>query len=175
MTIRDLKNEMVQVQKLCRRGVHDMGAVEPEAVQPLLKVRERILSFLQSARSASDEIEALRLMYYAECYLLNFRKAKEYLEKVCALSGDRKDRVNLIGLNEVVAKLKTLTIEPEKLHMLRDYLSTQLEEQLCDHTLRFTKLWLDENVDKKNRVKVLRGLQNNGGYCDCEVLANVCE
>jgi hypothetical protein len=173
ITIRNLKAEMIQVQKLCRRGIHDLEPVDPAAVTPLLKIRGNLLLFLRNTQNTADEIEALRLVYYAECYLLNFRKAGEYLEKVCALSGDRRDRQNLVGLNELVSRMKTLPLAPEKLFELKNHLAAQLAERPCDHTLKFTKLWLGENEEKKNHAKIIRGLQNSGGYCDCEVLANV--
>lgn len=43
-------------------------------------------------------------------------------------------------------------------------------EQGCDHSLRLTETWLVErNMDAE---AVLEWLAENGGYCDCEVVAN---
>jgi hypothetical protein len=43
----------------------------------------------------------------------------------------------------------------------------------CDHSLRFTEQWLsDQDVDAQ---AVVEWLQDNGGHCDCEVVANAAD
>jgi hypothetical protein len=63
---------------------------------------------------------------------------------------------------------------PAPKEMLLD-LFRELDERLsrvpCDHSLRFTEAWAGgADVDHD---KLLSWLQENGGYCDCEVLMNV--
>ena len=41
----------------------------------------------------------------------------------------------------------------------------------CDHTLRQTNQFLEQRKLDANRI--IPWLQENGGYCDCEVTANV--
>ncbi|KAF1699784.1 DUF2695 domain-containing protein [Pseudoxanthomonas suwonensis] len=41
----------------------------------------------------------------------------------------------------------------------------------CDHSLRFTRQFLASRGIEPDRV--LPWLEEHGGYCDCEVLANV--
>ena len=54
---------------------------------------------------------------------------------------------------------------------LFDYLDEQLEQEGCDDTLSLTESYLDKKgIEHK---KVVGWLEENGGYCDCEVLANV--
>jgi len=60
---------------------------------------------------------------------------------------------------------KTLFIQ------LFDYLDEMLEKDGCDNTLKFTIAFANDNnlpVDK-----TLAWMNENGGYCDCEVLANI--
>ncbi|MCU0354683.1 MAG: DUF2695 domain-containing protein [Cytophagales bacterium] len=55
---------------------------------------------------------------------------------------------------------------------LFDYLDNQLEKHKCDNTNKLTLRFL-ENNKIANTQRVLRWLADNGGYCDCEILANV--
>jgi hypothetical protein len=41
----------------------------------------------------------------------------------------------------------------------------------CDHTLRHVLAWLAEHGHVSDAIVVW--LKDNGGYCDCEVVANV--
>jgi hypothetical protein len=52
-------------------------------------------------------------------------------------------------------------------------LDDQLERDPCDHTLRFTMRWLASSGHASGPV--VDWLRDNGGYCDCEVVANVCD
>jgi hypothetical protein len=55
---------------------------------------------------------------------------------------------------------------------LFDHLNTELNDKGCDDTNSLTKTFLlQSNVE--NIDKVLEWLANQGGYCDCEILANV--
>lgn len=54
------------------------------------------------------------------------------------------------------------------------YLDEQLEEEDCDHTLRYTQQWLQQQAHPQ-MAAVIAELQEMGGYCDCEVLANCYE
>lgn len=51
-----------------------------------------------------------------------------------------------------------------------DMLDNELPAQGCDHTTRLTSAWLTkQNLPVE---QVLAWLQDNGGGCDCEALAN---
>jgi hypothetical protein len=65
--------------------------------------------------------------------------------------------------------LATMPITLEKLHQLLDYLDANLKS--CDHTTKLTAVFLQ--VEYLDRNKVLSWLAEHGGYCDCEVLANL--
>ncbi len=54
---------------------------------------------------------------------------------------------------------------------LFDHLDVELGEQGCDHTSKITQQFLKER--NLNLKKILSWLEEFGGYCDCEVLANV--
>jgi hypothetical protein len=58
----------------------------------------------------------------------------------------------------------------DKLEALFDAVEMAIEESGCDHSLRATTEWLSANgVDVD---AVVAWLENNGGFCDCEVVAN---
>jgi hypothetical protein len=62
-----------------------------------------------------------------------------------------------------------MPLSPEQLHRLLDYLDAHLKA--CDHTTRLTAIFL--HVEQLDKDTVLSWLGEHGGYCDCEVLANL--
>ncbi len=65
---------------------------------------------------------------------------------------------------------ESLPIPRQTLQSLFDFLGEELVE--CDDTLKLTDIFLnDKHVKDASKVKLW--LQEHGGYCDCEVLANV--
>jgi len=65
---------------------------------------------------------------------------------------------------------KSLPMSRENFQLLFDFLDNELTD--CDDTLKLTQEFLQEskiaNVDL-----VIQWLEEHGGYCDCEVLANI--
>ena len=55
---------------------------------------------------------------------------------------------------------------------LFDHLDEELSEKECDHTLKLSIDFL-QSLKVDNIEKVKEWLEENGGSCDCEVLANV--
>ena len=55
---------------------------------------------------------------------------------------------------------------------LFDYLDIELEKKECDATNNLTKIFLNQ-IKLNNAEIVLEWLAAKGGYCDCEILANV--
>ncbi len=64
-----------------------------------------------------------------------------------------------------------LPLPKADLAALFDRLDAQLSERDCDDTLRLTAAFLAERGLDVPRVTAW--LRESGGYCDCEVLANV--
>jgi hypothetical protein len=62
-------------------------------------------------------------------------------------------------------------LQSDALEQLFTALDSALEQSGCDHTLRFTEQWLAANVP--DREPTIAWLNNHGGFCDCEVIANV--
>jgi len=67
--------------------------------------------------------------------------------------------------------LAGMPLSPEQLHRLLDYLDVNLKA--CDHTTKLTAIFL--HAEKLECEKVLPWLGDHGGYCDCEVLANLAD
>ena len=66
----------------------------------------------------------------------------------------------------------SLPMSRENFKKLFDHLDTHLNDKGCDNTNILTKtLLVQSNIDKVNEV--LEWLAEHGGYCDCEILANV--
>jgi hypothetical protein len=67
--------------------------------------------------------------------------------------------------------LSSLPIPLVTLKELFSYLETKEGEYGCDNTLRATLEFIEnENLPKDS---LINWLNEHGGYCDCEVLANV--
>ena len=59
---------------------------------------------------------------------------------------------------------------------LFNYISKQILEDECDHTLKHTRAWLAKKFEDENIYQqALNEIQEDGGYCDCEVLLNCYE
>lgn len=67
---------------------------------------------------------------------------------------------------------KSLPMERPGFQKLFDYLDDQLGKMGCDNTNALTAGFL-EKCKIPNIENVLSWLAENGGYCDCEILANV--
>jgi hypothetical protein len=60
----------------------------------------------------------------------------------------------------------------ENFKALFDYLDEQLTENNCDHTLKLSTRFL-QTLNPDNIEAIAEWLKENGGDCDCGVLANV--
>lgn len=170
-TLNDLKNELLQGQMLSMQGSYQRRAPEKKAVPYLLNARNGLKDYV---KENPLNVEAWRLLSQAEEYLLNYSAAIESLQKVMELGNkDRKDLKRLVLLKEYGGQWQEISLSPEQLEALGNYLREKIEAWGCDHTLVFTKEWLDQNVPKSKKAKVVKALQNQGGFCDCEVLMNI--
>jgi hypothetical protein len=53
---------------------------------------------------------------------------------------------------------------------LFEFVEASVDKEGCDHSRRFTEAWLVSN--RVSRESLLSWLDSNGGFCDCEVVAN---
>jgi DNA polymerase I-like protein with 3'-5' exonuclease and polymerase domains len=69
------------------------------------------------------------------------------------------------------AFIASLPMEAITFTHLFDYLDEKLEAEGCDHSLKFT----EEYLQKLNfpTQTIIQWLNENGGFCDCEVLGNI--
>ena len=65
----------------------------------------------------------------------------------------------------------TLPVAPELLRALFDFIDQQLGERECDNSLKFAMLFISQRGLEPGNV--IPWLESLGGFCDCEVLANV--
>ncbi len=71
---------------------------------------------------------------------------------------------------------KRYCLEKKEVEALFEYLEEALEEAECDHTLKNTEQWIMDNIeDEERRDQVRQEIEDDGGYCDCEVLDNCYE
>ena len=83
----------------------------------------------------------------------------------------RAKLVEAIAHKETAIAIELMPISFTDLGELFDHLDIELGEEGCDHTSRMTQAFLQKrNLEAE---KILPWLQEYGGYCDCEVLANV--
>ncbi len=85
---------------------------------------------------------------------------KRKLETWSQLSGDERIRF-----------IENLPATREQIEDLFDYLDVRLAKTECAHDLKFTMQFLMEN--RLNMPKFMSWLNENGAYCDCEILQYV--
>lgn len=82
-----------------------------------------------------------------------------------------KDLKKMWKQQERAAQVAALPLSASELRALFDSLDRELDQRACDHTRRIAHGWLAERgVDPD---PVFARLQSRGGFCDCEILANV--
>jgi hypothetical protein len=69
------------------------------------------------------------------------------------------------------AALAALPLPLSELEAMFDMLDIELGTHRCDHTRRHTQAWLQSRGHDVDAV--FAWLDTQGGYCDCEILANV--
>jgi hypothetical protein len=63
-----------------------------------------------------------------------------------------------------------IPLPDDEMEALFDRLDDRLSEEGCEHSRRLTDAWLAERGHPVEPVH--RWLDDTGGFCDCEVLAN---
>ncbi len=153
------------------QGSYERRVPAKKAVPFLLDARGGLREYL---REHGEDVTGWRLLCQAEECLLSYSMARAALERAMSLTGkpDKKDMKRLALLKEYESKWAQVSLAPEQLATLGHHLEGSLAESPCDHTLHHTEKWLQtQNMGTEKRV--LEAIRNQGGYCDCEVLANV--
>jgi tRNA G37 N-methylase Trm5 len=80
-------------------------------------------------------------------------------------------------LNEIIKERtdefnKSLPMSKEDFQELFDYLDSEFSTKKCDHTNNLTKEYLSKK-GTENIENILNWMAGHGGYCDCEILANI--
>ncbi|MBU3113155.1 DUF2695 domain-containing protein [Clostridium lacusfryxellense] len=170
-SISELQQVLIQGQKLSMQGSLDRRMPDKKSIPYLIDARKGLKEYLNEN---SKDALALRLLSQAEACLLNYNFALSYLEKAIEISGKNKsDLKRLAALKECQSQWEELELTPDHLDSLGNFLDKKLRVCACNYTLDLTKEWLDSNVAKSKKPRIVRAIQNQGGFCDCEVLANV--
>lgn len=67
--------------------------------------------------------------------------------------------------------LAALPLPVPELKAMFDMLDVEFPRQGCNHTRRITRVWLESRGH--DVAKIFAWLDTQGGFCDCEILANV--
>jgi len=79
--------------------------------------------------------------------------------------------VKAMAQDELNKAIEKMPISIKNLAVLFDHLDGVLGIEGCNHTAKNTMAFLEgQDLDIK---KILPWLEEQGGYCDCEILANV--
>ncbi len=72
---------------------------------------------------------------------------------------------------ELEAFLDLLPAAQHTISELIDFVEDELYDAECNHSLQFSMRYMMEN--RLDFGKITSWLNNNGGYCDCKVLAEI--
>lgn len=83
----------------------------------------------------------------------------------------RSRLVKAMAQDDINKAIEKMPISIKNLAALFDQLDEVLGNEGCDHTPKITRTFFEEqDLDFE---KILPWLEEQGGYCDCEILANV--
>ena len=85
------------------------------------------------------------------------------------------DRSRIMKMEYKAQQKKAHLLTADQAASLLQYVEFRLLYHTCKHNHRFTQEWLEQHVDFMKHDAVLTELEDMGGYCDCEVLANCYE
>ena len=170
-TIAELRALLISAQRLTGQSSYERRAPSPKSVPALLAVKAEITQFLKKNAECA---EAHRLLSMVQECLLNYPAARRSFEESLSRSSQRnpKELKHLALLKEYESKWQEFPLTPEELADMGSFLSASLSAAGCNHSAEYTKQWLTENSPSKIEAK-LKAIRHWGGYCDCEVLANV--
>jgi Protein of unknown function (DUF2695) len=85
----------------------------------------------------------------------------------------KREIENLEQLNgeELQAFIESLPAGQDTISELIDFVEDELYERECNHSLRYSMKYMMDN--HLNFPKITSWLNDNGGYCDCKVLAEI--
>ena len=86
-----------------------------------------------------------------------------------------KEEKNALKKEWKTAQSKEYILTKENVQKLFEYLEEHLDNSCCDHTLRYTKQWLNDHISQEMIESAIVEITEMGGYCDCEVLHNCYE
>jgi len=84
---------------------------------------------------------------------------------------ERKNMLQAVKAQEKTRFEASLPMARDLFERLFDYLDEQLTDEDCSNTLALTVSFLEQNNIESEPVSCW--LKEHGGYCDCEVLANI--
>jgi hypothetical protein len=160
------------IEGLKRTGQGSYQRRQPsESSLPLLRESRRELAAFVAA--SPDNAEAWRLLSLAHEAVLAYDDACTALERALAIDSrpTNKDIKRLAMLEEIRTEWAELGLTPDELRTLVEHVDSALCTTPCDHTPRFTTAWLQVHRPAE-LARLLRALENRGGYCDCEVAMN---
>jgi Protein of unknown function (DUF2695) len=85
------------------------------------------------------------------------------------MSQQRKEQMKKWKEEQHADLAASMPMSPMQLHELLTYLDADLK--VCDHTTKLTRIFLTEK--QLDQEAGLQWLRDHGGFCDCEVLANL--
>jgi tetratricopeptide (TPR) repeat protein len=170
-SLEQLREILQAGQAASMQGSFQRRAPAKQALPALLEARAGLRQLVQLQPEVA---EAWRLLSQAEEALLSYTAARESLEQAMKLTAvrEKRDLKKLALLKEYEPQWQELSLTPDQLAELGSYLRGQLVSSPCAHDLAWTRRWL-EQAGITGATKVLKAFRNQGGFCDCEILANV--
>jgi len=94
-SLKQITRMFVEVREICEKDVFDNCPVKEAAIPKLEELRNVVSIYLLDQ---PNDIEALRIMCFIHCYLMDYTIAYQHLENAVILSNDSKDKVKLTQL-----------------------------------------------------------------------------
>src|SRR5215831_16636978 len=136
-----LRKVLIEGQRRSMQGSCQRRNPASPAIPFLIEARSGLKKYVTGH---PQDVSGWRLLSQAEECLLNYSAARQSLEQALSLSDrqEKKDLKRLAQLKEYESEWGELGLTPPQLEVLGRHLRNMLNQEQCDHSLRFTRDWL---------------------------------
>lgn len=163
------------VQQMCEEGL--ISLLHEEAGKKLLLMAGEA-KVLMRLRYASPVLEPLgtQVKVYDALKTVRYRVSYEMPFDILDLAPieEEKEKKRKPSKKQLKAQEGKI-LQFDQVEKLFTYIDLRLSESGCDHTLRFTQMWLTEHLQPEQIALAIEEIQSMGGFCDCEVILNCYE
>ncbi len=165
-----IRETLINGLRLSKQGSYSRRAPAAEAVPFLRAACAELSQLIQQQPNNAEAWKLLALGFEAQ---LDYRRAVDALQKYLELvpNAPKEDRKRLALCRQYLQEWKSLSLAPESLEQLGNYLRTVVRSD-PSRDFRHTLAWL-KDTGHDDPEAVLQGMRDRGAFDDWQVLQNL--